>query len=315
MAKKKKTTKVVTEPFMDYLGNKSISPSLFKGVSCPKELVYKMNNPTPETQPMVIGRAFHLLMEGADAELNKEFEVLLAKDLPSYPTDTSFRNTANKQYRDELLINAKLNKKSVIMATTNTDKDAYNNLFYMRDALLSNTAINWRDASGKLESRETLSELLEQGLFERSFYTIDKETNLRIKFRADWNSRKRRMIIDFKTARTGSLTGFYSDAIKLGYDSAAAYYIDFYKQVTGITEPVGFWFSVVEKTPPFLTNLFLADDDFIEQGRIKYRRRLNEIAKMFDSKVIKGYEINDLQEKGYQMLRRPDFDYYDGLAW
>lgn len=304
--------KILIEPFSTYLSRKQcISPSAFKNVSCPKEFWYNHHNPKPITNATILGSAFHTLFSDPE-DFSSLYSVLSPEDLPSYPNSSNFTNKRNKRYRDEFIQKNKLKGKETLIATTAPNKYILKTLNSMKDEVLK-MSIKWEGEDGAYKE-EPLPELLEQGLFERSFYTKDEETGLLIRFRPDWDSEKRSMIIDFKSTLCASYENFYRDLLKYGYDMQAAFYIDFYKQITG--KDATFWIPAVEKKAPFLSNLYLLDDEgIIEQGRVKYRRRLKEIAYSLKSKDFKGLEVNNNTGLGYSVLRRPDFDYYQDKQW
>lgn len=111
---------------------------------------------------------------------------------------------------------------------------------------------------------------------------------------------------DYKTSVSAHPETFIRNAIKLHYDLQIAFYIDTYKEATG-NELDCFAFIVQEKKPPYLFNLieFQASGDFVQRGREKYMRALNNYTSWkesgnngYDGNVISGDQI--VYTRGYK---------------
>lgn len=85
------------------------------------------------------------------------------------------------------------------------------------------------------------------------------------------------MVWDVKTARDASYEGFKKDADTYGYHRQAPWYIDAAEATTG-RKMESFGFVVVEKEPPFEIQIFIYDQDKIEEGRAENRRDLATFA-------------------------------------
>lgn len=83
-------------------------------------------------------------------------------------------------------------------------------------------------------------------------------------------------ISDLKTARDASPSRFGSQAWNLDYLGQASWYVDGYKAVTGRELP--FFMVVVEKTPPFVTQVYEVTAPLLEMGRERYRDLLGRWA-------------------------------------
>ncbi len=83
------------------------------------------------------------------------------------------------------------------------------------------------------------------------------------------------MGLDYKSTVSANPKDFVKNAINLGYDLQAAWYMDCYKAATG-EDLDSFVFLAQEKTPNYLFSLveFNADSIFIEKGRDKYLKAL-----------------------------------------
>jgi len=78
------------------------------------------------------------------------------------------------------------------------------------------------------------------------------------------------VVFDLKT--TTDATAFEREAFRYRYHVQAAFYLDALRACEQPAER--FAFVVVEKTAPYLSTVFWADDDVIDAGRIEYLRDL-----------------------------------------
>lgn len=78
------------------------------------------------------------------------------------------------------------------------------------------------------------------------------------------------VVFDLKT--TTDATAFKREAFRYRYHVQAAFYLDALRACGEIAER--FAFIVVEKTAPYLSTVFWADDDVIDAGRSEYLRDL-----------------------------------------
>jgi len=80
-------------------------------------------------------------------------------------------------------------------------------------------------------------------------------------------------IVDLKTARDGSPTGFAREVIRLEYHVQAAWYVDGYREMTGRELP---WaWVVVEVAAPHVVQVYRADEETLNLGRARYRELLD----------------------------------------
>lgn len=107
-------------------------------------------------------------------------------------------------------------------------------------------------------------------------------------------------ILDVKSTRDASITGFSRDIGKYGYDVQAAFYIDGIKAVTGLELP--FYFVPIEKDGPHEVAMYRASDDMVATGRKKYRAALELLQWCREKGEYPGYqpfgeiEVIDLQK-------------------
>nr|BDD45152.1 hypothetical protein 38 [bacterium] len=115
-----------------------------------------------------------------------------------------------------------------------------------------------------------------KGRVEPSLFWMDEVEEVECRCRPDW-MREDGLLVDLKSAIDASPEGFMKAAFNHGYHMQAAMYLDGYRAVTG-KEPAGFVFVAAEKKAPYGVGVYMADADFIELGRIKYREALTTYA-------------------------------------
>jgi len=113
-------------------------------------------------------------------------------------------------------------------------------------------------------ARELIRGEIEQSVFS----TCKAVSGVKIKCRPDNRIRERKMAVDVKSSKDASQAGFERSAFSLRYHVQAAYYLDILRYKT-------FVFVAVEKTPPFLTAVYMAsnDDTIVEKGGYEMLRK------------------------------------------
>ena len=135
------------------------------------------------------------------------------------------------------------------------------------------------------------------GEHELSYFWTDEDTGLKCKVRPDSINHKLKVIVDYKTTDDAETERFMRQAIKLGYDLQASYYLDGVKANTG--EDYIFVFIAQEKKPPYAVNILQADEIFIRSGREVYKAMLQTYKECSQTGVWYGYmgsenQINSL---------------------
>ena len=131
------------------------------------------------------------------------------------------------------------------------------------------------------------------GEHEISYFWVDEDTGLKCKCRPDSISHKLKVIVDYKTTDDAETEHFMRQAIKLGYDLQASYYLDGVKVNTG--EEYIFVFIAQEKKPPYAVNILQADDIFVRSGRDVYKAMLQTYKDCEESGNWYGYMGADNQ--------------------
>ena len=135
------------------------------------------------------------------------------------------------------------------------------------------------------------------GEHEVSFFWVDEDTGLPCKCRPDSMNDKLHIVVDYKTCEDAETETFMKNAIRLGYDVQASYYLDGVKANTG--EDYIFVFIAQEKKPPYAVNILQASDVFIKSGRETYKALLETYKECSENNNWYGYmgsenEINSL---------------------
>jgi exodeoxyribonuclease VIII len=127
-----------------------------------------------------------------------------------------------------------------------------------------------------------------KGKAEQSFFCTDAETGLELKARPDFILDDYSLILDLKTTADASPKGFQSSVAKFRYFVQASHYLDVVEGATG-TRPQAFLFVAVEKTRPFSTAVYMADQAMIDLGKQQAREDLNNIAQWIADDKFPGY--------------------------
>jgi exodeoxyribonuclease VIII len=127
-----------------------------------------------------------------------------------------------------------------------------------------------------------------KGKSEQSFFSTDSETGLETKARPDFILDDHSLIIDLKTTRDASPRGFQRSVAEYRYFVQAAHYLDVVEGATG-RRPEAFLFIAVEKTRPFSTSVYMADQTMIDLGKQHAREDLDNIAKWMAEDHYPGY--------------------------
>ena len=149
--------------------------------------------------------------------------------------------------------------------------------------------------------------LLTDGEPELSVYWRDEQTGVLCKCRPDWMNYKANAIVDVKSCEDASPAGFQKSIAKWGYHVQAAWYLDGLKAATGYA-PKAFIFAAIEKTRPYATAFYYADDEMIEVGRQVYRERLDLYAGCLKQNLWPGYpaELQAISLPGWVMKAAND---------
>lgn len=127
------------------------------------------------------------------------------------------------------------------------------------------------------------------GVWEPTLVWDDPETGVRLRARPDWLPHARRLIPDYKTARSAKPDDFRRAIWTYGYHMQAAHYLDGIAEVTG-EKPRRFYFVVQEKVAPFVVSIITLEDIAIEWGRLQNRRAIRRYADCLSRDYWPGYD-------------------------
>jgi exodeoxyribonuclease VIII len=118
---------------------------------------------------------------------------------------------------------------------------------------------------------------------ETAIYTKDEVSGLTLKCRPDVIHRKLGTLVDLKTTKDASPSGFDREVYTYKYHMQAALYLDICN--AELPEEIDtFVFVAIDKTAPYGVGLYQLPPEFIEEGRRLYKRALR--------KYFEGKEFN-----------------------
>jgi len=207
----------------------------------------------PPTKALIIGSAFHAYILERD-DFNSMFIVL-----------PEFSGKGSRDKKEQFILNNSGRQPISI--------DDYQTIVGMSDSL------NRHPVASKL--------IHESGFVERAFEWVDKDTGAKCKCKPDKFNTTRNLIIDLKSTEDASENDFKYSAKKFRYHVQDAFYSDGLI-ANGITV-AGFVFISVEKSPPYLVQLFSYGDDEKEFGRAEYKKNLQSYVECKEKNEWPGY--------------------------
>lgn len=222
----------------------------------PAHYRHHVDNPMPTTPACLVGQAVHALVLEGEAVYQKQFAVA--------PEGIDRRTKAGKD----------------LWATFEAAAADRGILTAEQDRVV-------RGMAAAVTSNPKAARLLERcTLREVSTTWTDDDSGLDCKARLDALAEKDGLVFDLKTCQDAGLDGFQRTAWKYGYHGQAAFYLDGLR-AAGITAQ--FLFVCVEAAPPHGVAIFLADDDFVEAGRVLVRRCLDLHSECLAANTWPGY--------------------------
>lgn len=204
--------------------------------------------PQDETEAMKFGRAFHAFVLEPDV-FHKEF--IVPETFPTKPNKRSLPKTI----------------------------DAYHAWI---DSLGGKTPITGEDVGVLEHMKEAIDahpfayQLLKEGISETTLIWTDEETGLQCKARPDRiPDGNKGVILDLKSTNNASKSAFQSDCVKFGYAREGAIYLEGFGKVTGaLYQDLIFACIAVEKEPPYRTEIYTIEQDFLQYGWGEFHRLL-----------------------------------------
>ena len=263
--KRPKITRVTDQEVTDhtyyedcmYMSNSMIKLFLDK---CPKYFAYKIENPIKPTQAMKLGTAFHVLaLEG----LNKFTENYIQE--PDVDKRTTLGKTTLAKF------NNRLNNREP-MSTKN-----YNLIMSMYEQLCEHKHIS------------ILKDCTEM---EKIYLWKNEDLDILCKGKFDAVCSKNKYIVDLKTTRDASPSGFKELLMNAKYHMQAAYYLD----ALGYDD---YYIIAIEKDKPHCICTYKLSKEMINKGRELYMNAL----KSYKSIIMSGTDV------GLRDLSMSEIDY------
>lgn len=208
----------------------------------------------PEPEALLVGSAFHsLVLEPED----------FARSYVKIPDFGTMQSSKNRALRDAWL----------------RERNA-----------TGLTAAQWTMIHAMRESvfrHKRLRRILENGRPELTVAAVCPHTGLPRKARLDWASELDGIAIDMKSARDGSPDLWKLEAAKRRYHVQDGYYTETSKLAGLDIDVIGF--GVVEKTPPYVAELYTLDPAARLAGEMHYMHELERLARCCDSGIFPGY--------------------------
>lgn len=254
----------------EYFQAKGASNSALNALSkCPAALFVKKE----DTKAMAFGRAVHCYVIEGDSAFAEAFAVA-----PVYK-----RTNAGKALRAEF--EAMNDGKEII-----TSEDM-------------STIIGIR---ASVMAHPVAAALLKCGSSEVSaFFKLKSAEGVEVecKSRFDFLPLNMPVIVDLKTTEDASPEGFRRSVVNYGYHQQAAFYLDGINAADSGAEPYdSFAFIAVEKKEPYRCEVYTLSPEFIERGRSRYKRLLDEYAKIKSTGIAPAYlsaEVIELDAPGW----------------
>lgn len=221
---------------------------------------YARTHPIEPSSAMEIGSALHALVLQPD-QFESEFAVA--------PEGLNLRTNAGKD----------------VMAQFMADNDG-------KTILKADQFAEARAMADRVMAHPIAAALLEDVIAESSIYwwyrSLDRDDDTKyremMKVRPDAISRAHPVVLDIKTTRDASFTGFSKIINDYNYHVSAAMYLEGVNQCKPLLEELGFMaylkfiFICVENFPPYEVAVYELSEDFLQIGKIKYRLAMQKLA-------------------------------------
>lgn len=228
-------------PWAEYFALNAVNWSSLKRMDdSPLHYWSGIQNPTPDTPTLALGRYVHTAILRPDA-LELDFAIW---------TEGDRRGNAWKEF-------AAANAGRTIFKTSEIAEMA--------------------PIIQAVKANPHVQDLLSAGEAERALTWIDPETGIVCKCRPDWQRRDCRIVVDLKTTRSIEIRRFGNDIARLGYHGQLAHYGEGITHALGWT-PEQHILIAVESAPPYDVGVFPLGEDVIEVGQQLVRKLLARLA-------------------------------------
>lgn len=143
-----------------------------------------------------------------------------------------------------------------------------------------------RDCVERVQQNKQAMELLISCTNESSYFWKCAYSGLDFRARVDAVSAD--YMIEVKTSRSASPSAFERQAYNMFYDISAAHYLEGINAVSG-TRPSRVYFIVIENEFPYVSQVYLATDSFLEMGHARWLETVNKLSDARSSDKWPGY--------------------------
>lgn len=258
-------TDAIIKPKMsndDYHAHKAVSRSMLCELEkSPKKYWYKYLSGEHEeesTDALKIGSAFHTLV--LEPEKFAEVAVIVPDD---------------KRRPTKAQINAKKPSDSTVLLIEWWEKfDAE----YGDKAQLKEKEVEQIKAMARSlrETPEAQKLLAKKGMIEPSIFWTDEDTGVNVKTKPDFIWQDKSVAVDLKSVANADKDSFEKSVGDYGYDLQAYMAMEAIRRLNGKAPDI-FVFACVEKKPPYETAFYVASEDVLKAGEVKYRYLLNKL--------------------------------------
>ena len=229
---------------------------------------YLDNNNNERKSHFDFGNAFELaLMDVMNNTAEFDNEVLVFDETERPEVDKNFNSTLNKEWKAEIMDTNKYIINKVGLESVETMK------------LMLESC--WQD--------ETIQGLLKNTDYQKSLFWTDKETGLKLKTRPDVCKVNKCVVIDIKTCKDASPSGFGKDAANLNYPIQAVLQMRGCLE-TGLMSVINkYYWIAVEKTAPYNAQIYEFEEGEWDWAYMRLDHVLNLISKAQKENKWVGY--------------------------
>ncbi|MBQ1293174.1 MAG: PD-(D/E)XK nuclease-like domain-containing protein [Clostridiales bacterium] len=161
-----------------------------------------------------------------------------------------------------------------------------------KDVLTEESYQKIKDMAAALKTNPLAVKFL-KGEHEKSFFWVDPDTGEKCKVRPDCIAEVdgKKYIVDYKTTDSCADGSFESSVRKFGYKFQAGMYREGVFQNT--FEEYGFAFVAQEKKAPYVSRVYICNEDFIQEGYEQFRTAITKYHWCKENNNFYGYEGPD----------------------
>lgn len=260
----------------DYHAHSAVSSSQLKTIISQSlaHFAFKKNNPTPQTEAMIFGSAYHSFVLEPN---NFSDEYFVFNDADKPVPDKDYRTKENQIWKAQIYAD---NAHKTVLSLTDLQK-----IQAMSEVIRSNPFCD-----------KLLNDCPDR---EHSVFAHHEDMSVRI--RPDAYSDK--LILDFKTCEDASPDGFERTLINYRYYLQAAFYVDVMKLVDGKVRD--FILIAQEKSAPYIAQIYVVSDVALERGREEYKHALKLLKQAYRTREFPAYE--SAEKGGIREITLPDW--------